>query len=78
MRLREGREEGCAELVVRDRIREIMEHRKLKDHQKEARISRVTTGTTRTNSAAQSSPFLTRYSSIYYSPENPVLFKISS
>lgn len=78
MRLRKGREEGRAELVVRDRIREIMEHRKLKDHQKEARMSRVTTGTTRTNSVAHSSPFLTRYSSIYSSPENPVLFKKSS
>ena len=31
MRLKEGRGEGCPELVMRDRIREIMEHRKLKD-----------------------------------------------
>ena len=52
MRLREGREDRHAEVVVRERIREIMEHRKLKVHKKEVRMSRVTTGTTRTNSVA--------------------------
>ena len=74
MRLRECREQGCAQVVVRDRIREIMEHRKLKDNLIEVRVT-STGGTTRKNSDAKSSPFLTRYSSIHSHPESHDLFR---